>query len=309
MSRLLIHDSPLMVSPLLAKAIGLNEAHMLQQLHYWLDHSETNHDGKRWIYKTYDKWKEQDFPFWSVDTIKRTKKSLENKNLIITAKISNNSFNRVNYYTINYSELKKVEQKALADRVVVDKGKMHSSESADCTQHEGKMPPSDEGKMPRCLREQQETNEENNKDIYIGEKTEVKSQPAKKKPAKKTTFDPKSFLTPSFIHADDWEAYHDMRAAKKKIASKYACELLIKKLTAWHEQGLDTKSAIENSIVNQWIDIFKPKADQIATIKNKGVKDEYSQQSASSSASATTQSYMDSLRRDIPAARTIRDIN
>lgn len=274
MSRLLIHDSPLMVSPLLAKAIGLNEAHLLQQLHYWLDHSQTTHDGKRWIYKTYQKWKEQDFPFWSVDTIKRTKKSLEDKNLIITAKIASNSFNRVNYYTINYAELKKFEDKMLADRVVVDKGKMPQSEVAECHQDEGKMPLSDGGKMHSCLREEQESNEENNKDILIGEKTEVKSKPASKSVAKKAKFDPSSFLTPFFIDKELWAAYHDMRAILKKPATEYACKLLVNKIMAIHDSGFDANEAIENSVIKSWISIYQPKSKPKSEINKKGVKDD-----------------------------------
>ena len=37
MSRLLLEDEPLVVLPKLATVIGLNEAIILQQLHYWLE--------------------------------------------------------------------------------------------------------------------------------------------------------------------------------------------------------------------------------------------------------------------------------
>jgi hypothetical protein len=36
MSRLLINESPIMIIPSLAAKIGLNEAVVLQQIHYWL---------------------------------------------------------------------------------------------------------------------------------------------------------------------------------------------------------------------------------------------------------------------------------
>ena len=36
MSRLLIKESPVMIIPSLAVKIGLNEAVVLQQIHYWL---------------------------------------------------------------------------------------------------------------------------------------------------------------------------------------------------------------------------------------------------------------------------------
>ena len=37
MSRLLINENPLQVLPTLAVKIGLNEAMILQQMHYWLN--------------------------------------------------------------------------------------------------------------------------------------------------------------------------------------------------------------------------------------------------------------------------------
>ena len=40
MSKLLIHDKPIMILPSLAQKIGLNEAIILQQIHYWLVSSQ-----------------------------------------------------------------------------------------------------------------------------------------------------------------------------------------------------------------------------------------------------------------------------
>ena len=77
MSSALINDYPITFLPHLAKAIGVNEALVLQQLHYWLvNHAEVQHEGKFWIYKTYEEWQEQDFFFWSVRTVKSVFKSL-----------------------------------------------------------------------------------------------------------------------------------------------------------------------------------------------------------------------------------------
>ena len=80
-SKLLIPDRPLQVLPSLAVLIGLNEAIVLQQIHYWLSNELNNKiiDGKKWVYNTYEEWGRQ-FPFWSCRTIQRTMLSLENKN-------------------------------------------------------------------------------------------------------------------------------------------------------------------------------------------------------------------------------------
>ena len=74
--RLLIPEPPLQVLPQLAARIGLNEAIVLQQLHYW-----TQVMGSEWIFNTIDAWQEQ-FPFWSTATVKRTLKSLREQGLI-----------------------------------------------------------------------------------------------------------------------------------------------------------------------------------------------------------------------------------
>ena len=63
MSDLLINEPPLQVLPSLACAVGLNEALILQQFHYWLQHSNNIKDGHKWIYNSYQEWHKQ-FPFW-----------------------------------------------------------------------------------------------------------------------------------------------------------------------------------------------------------------------------------------------------
>ncbi len=69
---LLFAERPLVINTQLAMKIGLNEAIVLQQLHYWLrdTNSGMECDGVRWIYNTTEQWLEQ-FPFWSESTLKR----------------------------------------------------------------------------------------------------------------------------------------------------------------------------------------------------------------------------------------------
>ncbi len=87
-SRLLIPEPPLLVLPSLAITVGLNEAIFLQQLHYWLLQSGKDRDGRRWIYNTYEEWHEQ-FPFWSIDTIKRVIRAVEKAAFVLSTKTYN----------------------------------------------------------------------------------------------------------------------------------------------------------------------------------------------------------------------------
>src|SRR5690606_4170964 len=109
-SKLLIDDYPIQVLPKLAIEIGLNEAIILQQIHYWLNQSNHNHDGKKWIYNTYDDWNKQ-FPFWSVMTIRRTITSLEKQNLILIANYNKAGFDKTRWYSINYPVVESVNRR------------------------------------------------------------------------------------------------------------------------------------------------------------------------------------------------------
>lgn len=101
MSKLLIPESPIQLIPSLAKAIGLNEAIFIQQLHYW---SLKSNDG--WVYNTYEQWQEQ-FPFWSTRTIQRIVRNLEESGLLISRQ--DNDYDRKKYYQIDYDKLDEVE--------------------------------------------------------------------------------------------------------------------------------------------------------------------------------------------------------
>lgn len=111
-SKLLIDDYPIQVLPKLAVEIGLNEAIILQQIHYWLNQSKHFYDDKKWIYNTYEDWNEQ-FPFWSVMTIRRTITSLEKQNLIISANYNKAGFDKTRWYSIDYEEVESVNRRCV----------------------------------------------------------------------------------------------------------------------------------------------------------------------------------------------------
>ena len=124
-SSLLIQESPLTVQPNLAVLIGLNEAIFLQQLQYWISREAGICDeyGRRWIYNTVKQWNVQ-FPFWSESTIKRTIKSLEDQEVMLSTVIGN-SYNKTKAYTINYELIEELSEK------IVHKQFQESVESVD----------------------------------------------------------------------------------------------------------------------------------------------------------------------------------
>ena len=101
MSRLLIDEPPLQVLPSLAREIGLNEAIMLQQMHYWLIKSSHEFEGVKWFYKTLEDW-QTEFPFWSAMTIRRTLTNLEKQKVIRIGNFNKKKFDKTKWYTIEY---------------------------------------------------------------------------------------------------------------------------------------------------------------------------------------------------------------
>ena len=118
MSKLLIDDYPIQILPKLATEIGLNEAIVLQQIHYWLNQSSHNRDGKKWIYNTYDDWNKQ-FPFWSVMTIRRVINSLEKQKLILIANYNKAGFDKTRWYSIDYSVVESVNRRCVQNEQTI----------------------------------------------------------------------------------------------------------------------------------------------------------------------------------------------
>jgi hypothetical protein len=106
-SHLLIDESPLQVLPSLAVKIGLNEAIILQQLHYWLNNKSNPgivEDGYKWVYNSYLDWK-GNFPFWSTHTIQRTILGMEKQGLVVSRQFESHKWNQRKAYRIDYDKL------------------------------------------------------------------------------------------------------------------------------------------------------------------------------------------------------------
>lgn len=110
-SHLLINEPALQVLPSLAKVIGLNEAIVLQQLHYWLNNPKVGIEkqGEKWIFNTYEEWVDN-FPFWSVSTVKRIFTSLEEQGVVISAQLEAKQRDMTKFYRIDYVQLEALEQ-------------------------------------------------------------------------------------------------------------------------------------------------------------------------------------------------------
>ncbi|MEK4913437.1 hypothetical protein [Bacillus sp. FSL E2-8887] len=100
----LLNEHPLIILPSLAVDIGLNEAIIVQQIHYWLQKSNHEYDGRKWIYNSAEEWKKQ-FPFWGIATIRRTFTKLENIGLLLVGNYNKLKIDRTKWYSIDYERL------------------------------------------------------------------------------------------------------------------------------------------------------------------------------------------------------------
>lgn len=86
---LLLNERPLVLLPQLATVIGLNEAIVLQQIHFLTTETESGKldaDGKRWVYNTPEGWRKW-FPFFSINTIRRTLENLRTMGLLLSSQM------------------------------------------------------------------------------------------------------------------------------------------------------------------------------------------------------------------------------
>ncbi|NJN38723.1 MAG: hypothetical protein HC790_08370 [Acaryochloridaceae cyanobacterium CSU_3_4] len=102
--KLIIDESPLIALPTLAELIGLEEALVLQQIHYFLQRTTNIIDGFRWVYNTYEQWKEV-LPFLSLRSLRRIMTKLEDMKLIRSERLEAHNWYQRKWYTICYETL------------------------------------------------------------------------------------------------------------------------------------------------------------------------------------------------------------
>ena len=85
----------------LAQIYGVDEAIMIWNLQYWIEHNRANgmhfHDGHYWTWNSVEAFT-QIFTFWTRAQIRRILKSLEDKGVILTGNYNQDAFVRKTWY-------------------------------------------------------------------------------------------------------------------------------------------------------------------------------------------------------------------
>lgn len=149
---LLIDEPPLQVLPTLAKLVGLNEAIVLQQIHYWLNphHNKNIRQGHHWVFNSYEDWQAQ-FPFWSKDTIRRVIAALEKEELLFTDNFNKDRFNHRKWYRVNYTKLQELKNEPArsVQTAQIEECKLHTSTMAKCIEREVQVDMIEHGNKPQ----------------------------------------------------------------------------------------------------------------------------------------------------------------
>ena len=232
MSQLLIHEPPLQVLPSLAVALGLPEAIILQQIHYWSARSTTVINGHSWVYNTVAQWREQ-FPFWSDDTISRALKSLRERGVVVAERLSQNPFDKTLFYRIDYSMVP-------------------ASIPANC----GNQIPANCGNREPQNASLSNT-ETTNREV---ETTDREKAPRKRStPAKPARFDPLAMELPDAVDQQDWADWIAYRRSRKLSTTEQTARAQLKKLAELAAKGHQPAQIIADSITNGWQGLFEPK--------------------------------------------------
>lgn len=73
-------------------------------------------------------------------------------------------------------------------------------------------------------------------------------------------------VLPDFINETLWNDFKEMRKKIRKPMTEKAEELMVKKLTSFHEKKINVTKVLEQSILNNWQDIFEPKKSNVVEV-------------------------------------------
>lgn len=163
-SKLLINENPLVISPTLVIELGSFEAAaFLQQLHFWLGVTQYHFDGKPWVYNNTNQCVEMMRGTVSKRSIERIISHLKKRQLIVVARLHSNKWNKTNFFTINYEEFGKIESRYASNSCVPDTAKMAESKPPKWRDQDRQNGGIDNAKMAESL--QKNTTEESKQNI------------------------------------------------------------------------------------------------------------------------------------------------
>lgn len=238
-SSLLLDERPLVIMPKLACIIGLNEAIVLQQVHYMLQNNKLGKkvNGRRWIYNSYQKWQEV-FPFLSERTIQRVFLHLEKEGLLLAGQYNAMASDRTKWYSVDYdalenlnSKYEKAEIEAETEDTIVPN--WHVASRQNGTMDDAKMAHSYLRLQPKTTIPKTTTTEATSKNLIDSEKPElVKSSSSNSKAENKAN---QSISGQQERSIKNW--YAEQSADVSRIGATKAFQLASEYSFEWFQQA------------------------------------------------------------------------
>lgn len=107
----LMKDIAIPVYPMLAKALGINEAIVIQQIYYHMSlkasSNTSNHfyEGRWWVYNSYQQWCDNHFPWLTPRSLQNIMIALEKKGILLTMQSLGNRWDRRKWYSLDLKVL------------------------------------------------------------------------------------------------------------------------------------------------------------------------------------------------------------
>lgn len=95
-------ESPVVFPPSLAILVGVDAAIILQKIEFLCEGGKSGRemDGKRWVWNTYDQWRDDHFPWWTSKVIKDKIRFLEKVGYILSCQ-PDGVMSRKKYYCVS----------------------------------------------------------------------------------------------------------------------------------------------------------------------------------------------------------------
>jgi len=163
MSNIFYNIEPKVINTELACLIGLNEAIVMQQLHYWLERNKqtaTNfQDNRYWTYGTIQEYTDRDFPFWSFDTVKRTLAKLIKWGFVIQGNFNKWKLDQTKWYSIDYAAVdewinqnhRKHDNSPLVQNAPMEQGSLPQCNGAESANATGQKPLMQQSILPHSI--------------------------------------------------------------------------------------------------------------------------------------------------------------
>lgn len=231
----------------IAEKIGLVEAILLNNIKFWIDKNKANnenfHKGRYWTYNSAKAFSEL-FKYLSDRQISRALKQLVDDGYLIKDNFNTNPFDRTSWYALSDK---------FYDEFIRENGEANNCESNYQTKHTD-IPKMENGKAESGKSYIDTDINTNNKTTFIN--TDNKKNIKK---VAKSIFDEALELYPqdeklSFSY-DEWQEWVEYKKARSKNLTILTFKKNLQQLKSF---GNLAKEAIDNSISNNWVGLFRP---------------------------------------------------